>query len=408
MVGVLWCLALLSVVVIGVLHTARLDLMVVKNQGDRIQAHYLALAGVEKAKALIYHDMLTRRNTATSHTGDVYDNAKDFQDVEMGRGRFRVFRPGQSDEVEETIFGVTDEERFLNVNTMSAEELTKLDGMTPEVVAAIMDWRDGDNAVSPGGAEAEYYATLQPPRLPRNGPFQTIRELLMVRGVSQDLLFGEMGWATMMTAHSSGRNLNASGNARVNIQSADERTLTGVSGITAQIAKAIIASRSQEEFKSIADLLEVPPVSNQPAQNTGSAAKRSSSGPRVISDNLFIEIADDVTVVSEETQPGLVNINTASVEVLACLKGITPELAQAIVSHRKSSGFFSSTAGLLKVPGVNAALFKQLAPRLTARSETFRIVSEGKVTSTGASQRIEAIVHVSRNNIKTLAYRENL
>ena len=33
-------------IVIGVLHTARMDLYVVKNYGDRIQAHYLALAGV--------------------------------------------------------------------------------------------------------------------------------------------------------------------------------------------------------------------------------------------------------------------------------------------------------------------------------------------------------------------------
>ena len=52
LVGLLWCLALLSVVVIGVLYNARLDLLVVKNHGDLIQAHYLALAGIEKTKAL--------------------------------------------------------------------------------------------------------------------------------------------------------------------------------------------------------------------------------------------------------------------------------------------------------------------------------------------------------------------
>ena len=38
LVGLLWCLALLSVLVIGVLHTARLDLQVAKNYGDVIQA----------------------------------------------------------------------------------------------------------------------------------------------------------------------------------------------------------------------------------------------------------------------------------------------------------------------------------------------------------------------------------
>src|SRR5207248_1166667 len=56
LVGLLWCVAILSIIVIGLLHSAYLDLTVVKNHGDMIQAHYLALAGVEKAKALLYHD----------------------------------------------------------------------------------------------------------------------------------------------------------------------------------------------------------------------------------------------------------------------------------------------------------------------------------------------------------------
>ena len=60
LVGLLWCLALLSVVVIGVLYNARLDLLVVKNHGDLIQAHYFALAGIEKTKALLYRDAKAR------------------------------------------------------------------------------------------------------------------------------------------------------------------------------------------------------------------------------------------------------------------------------------------------------------------------------------------------------------
>src|SRR5581483_4833453 len=60
LVGLLWCLALLSVIVVGVLHTSRIDLLTVKNYGDRIQAHYLALAGVEKAKALLYQNARER------------------------------------------------------------------------------------------------------------------------------------------------------------------------------------------------------------------------------------------------------------------------------------------------------------------------------------------------------------
>src|SRR5207247_6258957 len=86
------------------------------------------------------------------------------------------------------IYGVSDEESRLNANYAAAEDLGKLYGMTPDVVAALIDWRDEDNAVTPGGAEAEYYVGLKPPYLPRNGPFQTVRELLMVRGISRELL----------------------------------------------------------------------------------------------------------------------------------------------------------------------------------------------------------------------------
>src|ERR1700679_1538265 len=91
LVGVLWCMVLLSVLVIGVLHTARMDLLVVKNYGDRVQAHYLALAGVERAKALIYKDVVTRQQTAKNHTGSLYNDAKDFQEGKLGRGMFQVF-----------------------------------------------------------------------------------------------------------------------------------------------------------------------------------------------------------------------------------------------------------------------------------------------------------------------------
>ena len=446
LVGLLWCLALLSVVVIGLLHTARLDLIVVKNHGDRIQAHYIALAGVEKAKALLYHDMLNRRGVSKNHTGLLYDDPKEFREVAFGRGKFRVFH--RDPDVGEMIYGITDEESRLNVNVATPENFAKIKGMTPEIVAAIIDWRDENNAVTPSGAEADYYASLQPPYLPRNGPFQTTRELLMVRGVTRELLLGEdveqnglldadgdndnsssknrsvlrdPGWASLLTVNSAVENHNAAGKNRVNIQSADEGSLTSVKGISSQVAKAIIANRNQNQFESIADLLDVVEIQNQPGQppapqNRPTSARGQSSGtprstpsgPRVISDDLFMDIADDVTVESETTQPGLININTASLDVLTCLPGTEPELAQAIISYRKSDGFFANIAWLLKVPGMNREIFKQVAPRVTARSDTFRIICEGKVTSTGARQCIEAIVHIERYNIATLSYREDL
>jgi competence ComEA-like helix-hairpin-helix protein len=363
------------------------------------------------------------------------------------------------------IYGVSDEESRLNVNVATLDQLMKIYGMLPEIAAAIVDWRDSDSNVTPNGAEAEYYSALRPPYLPRNGPFQTPRELLMVRGVSRELFMGEdinqngllvsneddgeaslpsdnhdglldAGWSGILTVNSQVRNRTASGLERVDLQTADEAALTGVKGITSDIAKAIIARRGQNKFESLADLLEVsapqpqrpPPQTQNPPGNPGSpqpgqpldeaqaqaqaqaqaAQQQQNSGPKLIDENLLLDIADDVTTVSASALSGPVNVNTASVDVLACLPAITPELAQAIVSYRQSAGYLPNVAWLLKVDGITRDIFKQIATKVTVRSETFRILSEGQVTSTGARKRIMAIVRIGASDIETLSYREDL
>ncbi len=415
LVGLLWCLALLSIAVLGVLHTARMDLLVVKHYGDRIQAHYLALAGIERTKALLFRDSVSRRETVRNHTGALYDDEADFRDIPLGRGRIRVFHGSPA------IYGVSDEESRLNVNTTPPEILSKINGMSAPIVAAIVDWRAASNPVSAGGAGADYYSNLTPPYLPRNGPLQTVRELLMVRGVTPQLLLGdgaapraqddsgdeppvEDGWSPMLTVDSKVENVDAAGKTRVDIQSADQGPLSAIQGITPEIARAIVSSRGQKPFQSIADLLDVTAqAAGQPARPGAPA----NSSP-VIDDDLLTQIADDLTVGSDSATAGLININTVTQEVLVCLPGFDPALAHAVISYRQSNGFFPNVAWLLKVPGMTDAIFKQIAPLLTARSETFRVISEGRIASTGTRQRIQAILHVGPHEIQTLSYREDL
>ena len=195
LIAILWCVAILSLIVVSVLHTSRIDLMAQKNYGDRIQAHYLALAGIEKAKALLYQNAHDRSRNGKNHTGELYNSPDEFRDITLGRGKFRVFRRGRQDEGGGIIYGVSDEESRLNVNDASVNELTNLDQMTAYIAGAIMDWRGSGQNQATNGANADYYMSLQPPYHPRNGPFETIRELLMVRGVTRDLLFGKIGRA---------------------------------------------------------------------------------------------------------------------------------------------------------------------------------------------------------------------
>jgi competence ComEA-like helix-hairpin-helix protein len=237
----------------------------------------------------------------------------------------------------------------------------------------------------------------------------------------------DAGWAGLLTVDSSVKDTTASGGERVNIQSADESSLTGVRGITPDIARAVVAYRGQNQFKTVADLLDVTAAQNQnqlgqrssgnatgqdqsaPSPNVQSPNNSPSAptGPKVVSEELLMEVADDLTVQTESNLAGVVNINTASLEVLACLPGVSRELARAIISYRTSSGFFPNTACLLRVPGMTRDVFQQVAARVSVRSETFRILSEGKVTSSGTRQRIQEIVHVGLNDLSTLSYRED-
>lgn len=466
LVAVLWCLALLGVLVIGVLHGARMDLQVARLHADRVQARYLALAGVEKAKALLHREARDRSRSAQNHSGQLFDAPQHFRNVPFGRGSFRVFRRGRLEEGGGVVFGVDDEESRLNVNTATANDLTRLEGLTSEVAASIVDWRDPDRVVTPGGAELEYYAGMRPPSMPRDGPIESLREILAIRGVSARWFQGsdtrlnggvgeemdedagdldrggeeggnwetagaldEPGWAASLTVHSGVGNVSAAGQDRVNVQTADEATLATVSGITTEIAKGIVAHRQRNRLESLADLLEVGPApapnanpgSNPPTEVGRSpgfpvagappggpnAGGSNPGGPKLISQDLLIRIADAVTVESASMQPGLMNVNTAGLQALMCLPGVSRELAQAVIGYRGSAGYLPNVAALLRVPGMTTEIFKQIAGRVTVRSETFRILAEGRVNSSGVRQRILSTVRVELDGVETLSHRED-
>jgi DNA uptake protein ComE-like DNA-binding protein len=456
-VAVLWCVVILEVVVISLLHAVKLELRVAKNHLDSQQARYLALAGVEKAKALLFEERRLLEESGKSESTRLLDCPEELMDVSLGRGVFRVIRaPRAGDGPGRVLHGVVAEETRLNVNTASAEELKKLPGMTEGVAAAIADWKDSDRNPSPAGAEADYYVSLSPRYLPRDGPLETIRELLMVRGVTPENLFGEdengnglldpgeddgpetyptddadgqldAGWSALLTVDSSTRDISARGKSRVNIATAAEETLTTVSGISADLAKAIVAYRKDHSLKSVADLLDVTapqPAPKEPSQPQQTAPQEgrpqqaptpaqqpgqpSSAPVKVVSQSLLKTIADELTAESSIRAEGLVNINSAGKTVLACLPGMDEELAGAVVLHREQYGFFSSPADLLDVPGMTLEILKKVWGRTTVRSDTYRIVGEGFVPSTRSRKRIEVVARMSDYGFETVYWREDL
>jgi hypothetical protein len=99
-------------------------------------------------------------------------------------------------------YGITDETSKLDLNLATQDQLRRLmTALIPQeadnavdvavLVDSLLDWRERGTAPRPNGAKDEYYATLEPPYRCKQAPFSTIEELLLVRGFTSWVLFGE-------------------------------------------------------------------------------------------------------------------------------------------------------------------------------------------------------------------------
>src|SRR5258708_5902979 len=171
-----------------------------------IQAHAAANSGIHYAAAII-SDSNAFTNTLNSNP---YDNSSVFQaqivqsnNVARWQARFSVIGPLGPDESasdsQSYHFGVTDESGKINLNALlkidptgskGHDLLMTLPNMTEDVANAILDWLDPDDTPRESGAENDYYQSLSPPYNCKNGPLDSLEELLLVKGVTPQLLFG--------------------------------------------------------------------------------------------------------------------------------------------------------------------------------------------------------------------------
>jgi len=104
---------------------------------------------------------------------------------------YTVYSAGDPESRDELRYGLTDEASKLDVNQATETNLLKLPRMTRPLVDALLDFLDPDETARPDGAEQEYYSALPKPYKVRNGPLVSLDELLLVRGFTMPLLYGE-------------------------------------------------------------------------------------------------------------------------------------------------------------------------------------------------------------------------
>ena len=248
-----------------------LDTLSTENKAVRLRGDELRLQSVLGSGVQMVKTFVEQSHDAQRAAGGLYDNSRLFQGVKvlddetLGlRAGFSVISPKiEGEEVTGPRFGLTNESTRLNVAVLpewdkrqagaGRSALLALPGMTQSIADAILDWVDVDATARPSGAEASYYSGLGVPYGPRNAEPVALEELLLVRGVTRQLLFGPdenlnyqtdrtegqsisssyqvggagggLPWASLLTVYSAEKNVNPRGKPRINLNEKDLKKL---------------------------------------------------------------------------------------------------------------------------------------------------------------------------------------
>ncbi len=196
---VLWVMVFLTVIVSEFAHSMRVEVNITRNFKEEAEALSLSEAGLNLAFAEILKDI---DYIASDNNGEAVfikkgvDSKEDIEDkpfrkeIKLGSGNIN--------------YSVIDEDSKININNASRDAVVKLlelsgveaGEMRDAIADSIEDWRDEDSLHRLNGAEEVYYMSLPNPYHCKNGNFDTVEELLMVKGMTPQILYGNMEFAS--------------------------------------------------------------------------------------------------------------------------------------------------------------------------------------------------------------------
>lgn len=248
---VLWIFIFLLVVAFDFSASVREEATAAHRYSDETEGYYIALAGFERGVYEFLQQSAGRDALETQKRGDIFDGS--WQEEALGGGAFRV---RWVDEAGKININRADENTFRRVFTnLGVEEPNRT-----ILVDSIMDWRDPDDLHRTNGAENEYYRALTPAYSAKNGPFDTVEDLLWVRGMTPALFNGDgdtkgdqeenaqrVGLREIFTVDSP--------IDRVNLRTASAEVIHALTGIPLEKSRRFVDERKKLADKTLGDLL---------------------------------------------------------------------------------------------------------------------------------------------------------
>jgi general secretion pathway protein K len=257
LITVLWIVLVIAFISFSLAAAARIELTASENSFDSDRAFFMAKTAAEA----MFQDL----QKPGSLTGAPVLQEEGAWVFPFGSGEARVHYESKTNLID--INAATDELLASMFESLGVDQTLR-----NQLVDCILDWRDIDDVPNLNGAELNDYGQviIGEQRLPRNGPFETLDELLLVKHMTPEIFYGrvELDPATRQYRRIPGiRDLITlgSGIKQVNVNNASREVLTALPKITPGMIEKILAERSLSQFKSTGDLLmRVPELADTP------------------------------------------------------------------------------------------------------------------------------------------------
>ncbi len=280
LVLVLWILMLLTVLAFEFSVMTRTETKVTLNQRESTEAYYLARAGIYKAIAELSRPVMSEPDEEEENftTQNPLPDIDPLEAPWVTDGRPYHITLGSGT----TEIRIFDEGGKININEANESTLRELfstlhrDRSISGMVDPILDWRDSDSNYHRNGAEDTYYLSRPEPYHAKNAPFDTMDELLWVKGMTPDIFYGRQaepgrrkrtGLVDVLTASLDAKpvrqmsTIDAEENEeeesiefKVNVNTAPHEVLTVIPGITESHARLIVAEREFFTFRNTEEL----------------------------------------------------------------------------------------------------------------------------------------------------------
>ncbi len=426
---VIWAIAVLAVIVGGTQVVCYRMAAVGSKNLEQVQARWAARAGVEQVIAVMSY------NLENPNPDDALALLRDLEDTAVGEtttGSWAITHVVDG----QLYLGPMDESSKLNINTVSVDEMVEmdLDGLSQDVIDAIVDWRDEDDEVSLMGAEEDFYRNRNLNYEPRNADLKSLAEMELIAGVWPESLRGpdtrllnnfdtsvvmEPGWGEFFTAYTTTKSMTPDGLPRFRLDDAEESEIADYFELTSDQAAAVKSFATTGGDVRLESIL-AQGISDGNTRTGGRSSRRtglstSGVGSAQESENdALLSLAQHRMILEEgwigdleTTLPGRLNLNTATLKALETVFSFDITLAEDVLALRSSKeGGLTSILDLLETGRITPEILGAIGHRLTTTGTVYAITSRGRSRNGDIETAMFVVVDRSSLPIQILEYRE--